>query len=117
MDLGGAGDRTVWVRRLVEVNREFMKRAATMVLMREKWHGQLAASLEIRHATLPVTQDQHFVEATKQAFKLDPRLRWRSRAKEGCATRIRSLRLRGERRGILRAAGRRCLPRPAGLRR
>ena len=67
---------------MVEVNREFMKRAATMVLMREKWHGQLIASLEIRHATLPVTQDQHFVEATKQA------LRWRSRAKEGCATRI-----------------------------
>ena len=59
MDLGGTGDRTVWVRRLVEVNREFMKRAATMVLMREKWHGQLIASLEIRHATLPVTQDQH----------------------------------------------------------
>ena len=111
MGLGGVGDRTVWVRRLVEVNREFMKRAATMVLMREKWHGQLIASLEIRHATLPVTQGQHFVEAT------DPRLGWRSRAKGGCATRIRSLRLRGERRGILRAAGRRCLPRPAGLRR
>ena len=87
MDLGGTGDRVRNIRfclfeALAEVNREFMGRAATMVLMRDERHGRLLLcfaactdTLETRHGTLAVMRDydsptaENLVKATKQAFK------------------------------------------------
>ena len=87
MDLGGTGDRVRNIRfclfeALAEVNREFMGRAATMVLMRDERHGRLLLcfaactdTLETRHGTLAVMRDydsptaENLVKATKQAFQ------------------------------------------------
>ena len=87
MDLGGTGDRMKNIRfslfeALVEVNREFLQRSATMVLMREERHGRLllrfaacTKTLETRFGTLAVMRDydsptaENLVKATKLAFK------------------------------------------------
>ena len=86
-DQGGTGDRIKNIRfclceAMMEANREFLRRAATMVLTRDERHGRLLLryaactdSLQTRHGTLAVVRDydspnaENLLKATKQAFK------------------------------------------------
>jgi hypothetical protein len=87
MDQGGTGDRMKNMRfclleALAEVNREFLQRSATLVLMRDERHGRLlirfaacTKTLETKRGTLAVMRDydsptaENLLTATKQAFK------------------------------------------------
>lgn len=87
MDQGGSGDRIKNVRFCLleavnEGHREFLRRAKTMVLLRDERHGRLllryaacTTDLDTRKGTLAVMRDYdsptaaNLVRATKQAFK------------------------------------------------
>jgi len=87
IDAGGSGDRTKNIKfclleAMMEADRAFMRRAATLVLLRDERHGRLllryaacAADLETRRGTLAVMRDydsptaENLVKATKRGFK------------------------------------------------
>ena len=87
IDQGGTGDRIRNIRfclleALQEQDRDFLKRASTMVLLRDERHGRLliryaacTRNLETRRGTLGVMRDygspnaDNLVKATKKAFK------------------------------------------------
>ena len=87
IDAGGTGDRMKNIKfclleSMMEAEREFMKRAATLVLLRDERHGRLllryaacTRDLETRRGTLAVMRDydspnaENLVKATKRGFK------------------------------------------------
>ena len=87
IDAGGTGDRMKNIKfclleSMMEADREFMKRAAALVLLRDERHGRLllryaacTRDLETRRGTLAVMRDydspnaENLVKATKRGFK------------------------------------------------